>query len=135
MGTILNRSKYALVLLLTLFATTSCFFDGSDDDNAAEWSMVGTWYVRQVAGYNSPYQRGDTFVFRSNRTFYTYDPYSDRPLDNGQWNIQNHQLIISFDNWSASIVADMSNFPDNEVMLNVRDADYGNYSLYLVRDY
>lgn len=54
MGTILNRSKYALVLLLTLFATTSCFFDGSDDDNAAEWSMVGTWYVRQSRRIQQP---------------------------------------------------------------------------------
>lgn len=134
MKTIWNKSRYILVLLLTLISISSCIFEGNDDDNAAEWSMVGTWYVTRVSG-NSPYQRNDTFVFKSDRTFYSYDPYTNQTIDLGQWSIQNRQLIISFDGWSANIVADMSNFPDNEVMLKVSDTEYGFYLLKLVRDY
>lgn len=137
MKTILKKSKcaYVLIMLLTLVSMSSCIFEGNDDDNAAEWSMVGTWYVSDVAGRNSPYRINDTFVFSSDRTFITYDYYSKEIIERGRWNIQDGQLIISFDGWSTTIVADMSNFPDDKVMLNVSDFDRGNYALYLVRDY
>lgn len=135
MRAIWNKSKYLLMLLITLVSFSSCFFDNNDEDDQAEWSMVGQWYVSRVSGGNSPYREYDTFVFQQDRTFYSYDSYTKEPLGSGTWRIQNRSLIISFNGWDADIIANMSNFPDNDVLLNVNDRDYGNYTLELRRDY
>lgn len=134
MRAIWNKSIHLLVLLITLVSFSSCFMDDSNEDDQAEWSMVGQWYVNRVSGRNSPYGLDDTFVFRDDRTFYSYDYYTGESLGSGRWQIQNRTLIISFNGWDADIMADMSNFPDNDVILNVNDRDYGNYTLELVRE-
>lgn len=131
MKTIWNKSKCVLLLLITLVSFSSCFMSDEDDD--AEWNMVGQWYVARVSGY-SPYERNDIFRFYNDKTFVSYDRYGN-VMENGKWRIQNRTLLISFDGWNANIMADMSNFPDNDVILNVTDDYYGNYSLQIVRDY
>lgn len=141
----MKQSAWLLLLIMsiTAFSLSSCVTDNARE---AEWNLAGDWKVTKVwydDNGRAPYRRGDVFSFYTNdyqNTFETWG-YYDNYYERGVWRIEsdgwdNYRLVMSFDGYNASIYADMSDFPDDNIItLRVDDAEYGRYYLTLKRQY
>lgn len=134
-SSIVRRSVLAFLLIFTVMSFSAC----TNEDEMAEYAMMGDWRIVEVSflsGYDCPYRSGDRVSFYENRTVEFYGSGGFREY--GVWRIidtgYTHELHISFDNYNTDIVADMSRFSGDYARLDVTDYYYDSrYTLRLVR--